>query len=386
MIKAIHLRSCTPYKQADIDDCRQINFIFGSNGCGKSTVSSFLAGVSDPRFASCTIDWENENHETIHVYNRDFRRDNFRQTIPGIFTMGSSAIEDLKEIEQLKEEHQLRREEYEKKTNVLKQKKEEKGAREEQFKDEAWDQILKKNEAEFQKAFEGFRNSKQRFKQELIKRINTPKGKICDRQVLIDRASTLYTSKPERCSRFSIDIQSWLDEIAEIRTDEIWSTIIAGNKDVDISALIDELQNLSWVNQGRQYLRKDSKICPFCQRETITDGFRKDLEAFFGNEYKKRVQRMESLMSDYSEAANHIIMALDEQLGNKESIKIGKLDYELYKMKEMILNQLFADHKVKMQEKIKAPGITIAISDVATAVNELLGLISEANRNIYCII
>ena len=382
MIREIHLKACTPYQQADISDCKKINFIFGSNGCGKSTVSSFLAGASDPRFGSCTIEWENENHETICVYNRDFRHANFQQTIPGIFTMGSSAIEDLKEIERLKEEHQLRKEEYEGQVGALNKKKDEKDAREERFRDDAWEQILKKNGVEFQKAFEGYRNSKQRFKQELLKRCNTPKGKICDRQALIDRASTLYSSKPEHCSRFNIEIQSWLDKIAEIRSDEIWSTIIAGNKDVDISALIENLQNSSWVSQGRQFLRADSKICPFCQRETITDEFRKNLETFFGNEYQKRVQRMGYLLSDYKDAANHIITALEEQLENEESVKVGKLDSELYRTKKVILSQLYADHEARIQEKIQAPGIKIAISDVTSSVNELLELISKANKNI----
>lgn len=221
MIKAIHLKSCVPYQQADICDCKKINFIYGSNGCGKSTVSSFLAGTSDPRFVSYTIDWESENHEIICVYNRDFKRDNFQQTIPGIFTMGSSAIKDLEEVERLKKQFQKKREEYEGNKSALAKNNDEKKARGDRFRDDTWNQILKKNETDFQKALEGFRNNKEKIKKELKERIATPKGKVCDRQVLIDRTETLYATKPERCSRFLFDIQSWLEKAEVIRTDAI---------------------------------------------------------------------------------------------------------------------------------------------------------------------
>ena len=73
MIKAIRLINCKPYVQADLSECQKINFIYGANGSGKSTISSYLAGSSDARFRECSIEWENENHETIYVYNRGIR-------------------------------------------------------------------------------------------------------------------------------------------------------------------------------------------------------------------------------------------------------------------------------------------------------------------------
>ena len=104
MIKAIRLQDCTPYNQAELSDCKKVNFIFGANGSGKSTVSSFLAKEPDHRFGHCAVEWESENHETIYVYNRGFRRNNFQQTIPGVFTMGSATIEDINELESMKRE------------------------------------------------------------------------------------------------------------------------------------------------------------------------------------------------------------------------------------------------------------------------------------------
>jgi len=87
MIKSIKLSNCTPFQQAELSDCKKINFVFGSNGSGKTTISSFLAGSKDYRFSRSSIEWDSITHETICVYNREFRRSNFQQTIPGIFTI-----------------------------------------------------------------------------------------------------------------------------------------------------------------------------------------------------------------------------------------------------------------------------------------------------------
>ena len=78
------LKSCTPYQQSELSDCKKINFVFGANGSGKSTISSFLSGASDARFFQSSIEWDREAHETVYVYNRSFRRRNFQQTIPGV--------------------------------------------------------------------------------------------------------------------------------------------------------------------------------------------------------------------------------------------------------------------------------------------------------------
>ena len=44
MIKNINVKSCPPYDDlgAELKDCKKINFIYGANGSGKTTISEFL--------------------------------------------------------------------------------------------------------------------------------------------------------------------------------------------------------------------------------------------------------------------------------------------------------------------------------------------------------
>lgn len=386
MIRAISLNNCTPYQQAEVSNCKKINFIFGANGSGKSTISSFLSGATPHRFSQSSITWDGPSHETIYVYNRDFRRSNFQQTIPGVFTMGSATIEDIHELEQMKRDLAQKKEDWGRKSeSYRKQTTESIPERKKKFRDEAWDQILKKNETDFQKAFEGLRGSKDRFASELERRmagIPGHIGMVCERSDLITRAKTLYTRKPERCERFVLDIEQWLERIEEVRTNPVWNTVIAGNKDIDISGLIDALGNSAWVDQGRRYLKHNSQTCPFCQQETITDDFRAKLESYFDTEYNRRIVEMAKLSVEYKDAADHIISAIKECTRNEASVNIGKLDTEIYFAKMNLLKAIYSDYEKKMDEKIKEPGITITISDETSAVREILDLLHEANTKI----
>ena len=386
LIRAIKLKNCVPYQQAELSDCKKINFVFGANGSGKSTISAFLSGSSDTRFSHSTIVWDNTVHETIYVYNRSFRRSNFQQTIPGVFTMGGATIDDINELERLKQELEQKKGDWDKRCESYNTKMlVDIPAREKKFRDDAWDQILKANETVFQKTFEGLRGSKDKFVSTLKKRIEGipgHEGLICDRTDLLSRAKTLYGSKPERCSRFTLNIKEWLDKVEEIRTNPIWDMVIAGNKDIDIAALIDELGNSPWVDQGRQYIRPSSKKCPFCQQETLTDEFKAKLESFFDKEYKSRVAEMEHFLAEYQDASGHIIAAIEETAHNEVAVNIGRLDTDIYFAKMNLLSTMYSDHEKKIAEKIKEPGIKIAIPDVSSAIEEITGLLNTANTRI----
>lgn len=383
MIKNIKLVNCTPYREAEISDCKRINFIFGANGSGKTTISSFLAQIPDDRYLSSSIEWTGEMHEKIEVYNKAFRMANLQQDMPGIFTLGSAAIDDIKELEELKKNLDQKKKIWEGYRNAYRSKEAEKTVRENQFKDDAWLYILKNNETEFQKAFTGFRNSKERFVTELKNRIAgipNHKGAICKRQELLQRAETLYASRMEKLNKLIFDIDKPLKNVEDIRNDGIWDKVIVGSKDVDISALINNLGNSSWVGQGRQYLRVGSKVCPFCQQETITSEFRQQLEAFFDTEYKQKTDYLSMLLQDYQRCAKQILDVINAAVkGNDDSVKMVKLNLEVYKTKMALLKTAFEANEKKIEEKIAEPSKKITTTNISDLVADIQKMLNEAN-------
>ena len=97
MIKSICMKDCATYdsKGEELADCKAVNYIYGANGSGKSTISNFLMNPLDSKYKECTISWDRGVEEDIIVYNRKFKEENFSKTeIDGVFTIGKASIEE----------------------------------------------------------------------------------------------------------------------------------------------------------------------------------------------------------------------------------------------------------------------------------------------------
>lgn len=389
MIKTIKLKNCVPFQQAEIVDCKKVNFIYGANGSGKTTISTFLQRYPDAnaRFGASSIEWDSPVPETIEVYNRDFRRQNLQQdNMPGIFTLGRDNIKEIEEIKQLRNNMDQKEAELGPlKRNLDECEKEEKPKCEARFKEDVWERILRKNEKDFSKAFEGFRGSKDRFSAEVLRRKECVLGQIitiCDREDMLKRSQTLYASKPEKRKTFNVnDIQYLFSKTDQVRNDSIWGSAIVGNTDVDISALIKELNISSWVSQGRQYLRDNSKKCPFCQQETITDEFRRKLESFFDKEYERNRNRLKEHRDNYTHIAEQIIQSLEDVIKDMDdSIDVGRFEVEMFKARKTLLKGKFDENVRIMEEKISEPEKRVSIRDVSSLFNEIINQFDTANE------
>ena len=79
---------------------KKINFIFGANGSGKTTISRTIKTHKD------RIEWANGSQLETFVYNKDFIEDNFGEQMNGIFTLGKAekqTMDDLSEKNKQKE-------------------------------------------------------------------------------------------------------------------------------------------------------------------------------------------------------------------------------------------------------------------------------------------
>ena len=105
MIEKIELDRVATYTEKQVlSDLREVNYIYGSNGSGKTTISRVL--VHPEMYTDCLITWENNQKEEILVYNSDFVKEHVfeKDTLHGIFTLESENIEILKEIDKKKKD------------------------------------------------------------------------------------------------------------------------------------------------------------------------------------------------------------------------------------------------------------------------------------------
>lgn len=63
MISSILMKDCAVYSSSGvlIDNCKKVNFFYGPNSSGKSTVGNFLSNQYDQQYSSCEIKWQNES-------------------------------------------------------------------------------------------------------------------------------------------------------------------------------------------------------------------------------------------------------------------------------------------------------------------------------------
>ena len=87
MIKKIVIHDVASYDHEGVifDNLSKVNFIYGGNGTGKTTISRILEHPENHPNSRLVWDGKPVN---ILVYNQDFKQRSLRETMPGVFTIG----------------------------------------------------------------------------------------------------------------------------------------------------------------------------------------------------------------------------------------------------------------------------------------------------------
>jgi len=106
MIEAISLSKTATYGEQPevLSPLRRVNFIFGTNGTGKTTISRVIDSCTGS--ASCEVVWKDDQPMQALVYNRDFVERNFSQLaeLKGVFTLGEKQLKVQEDINSQKQE------------------------------------------------------------------------------------------------------------------------------------------------------------------------------------------------------------------------------------------------------------------------------------------
>lgn len=105
MIESISITNLATYTtQETLKELSNFNFLFGSNGTGKTTISRIIA--EPEKFPSCNITWKGNTKLQAMVYNKDFVDRNFNQSteLKGVFTLGERQVDTLAKIAAAKTE------------------------------------------------------------------------------------------------------------------------------------------------------------------------------------------------------------------------------------------------------------------------------------------
>lgn len=382
MINSINISEVASYNADDhvMKDLGRINFVFGANGTGKTTISRVLDNPGD--FPTCSIDWEHGQVQTCKVYNVDFVKNTLTSLseMPGIFTLGQDDSNKRNEINRMQE---LIKNENEKKvkTNIALQGENGRGGKREElalliqkYTDRIWKQKTKYSKSPIITGLEGFLGSKARFREKILEQYAKKQEAPVTYDQLLEKASTVFD---KNVSLFDLIPEPDFTRILKLAKSAILIKKIVGKEDVDISEMVKKLGNNDWVKSGMVYLDRSEGICPFCQRSLEKD-FRVKLEEYFDNSYMEALREISSIKKDYSDECEEIILHLNELLNQN----LPFIDNEALSIQVNSLSKIFSDNLKLIEYKYSHASEPVELVDCNASINIINNLIKTANEKI----
>lgn len=382
MIESINIAKVATYGEPQaMDRLGLLNFVFGTNGAGKTTISRVLANPAAAAHKACHVGWRDGAPLKTLVYNRDFVDANFSADarLKGIFTLGEQDIANEAAIEAKKAEVARWSDAIAQFARTLDGSGDEPGklkrlaAVEDELRDRCWDQ-KRKHDAAFSQAFVGVRGDAVKFKEKVLLQAQTNAAELKPLGDLTKRAETVFGPAPE----IQRQIPSLGAEgIVAWEADPILAKKIVGKEDVDIAELIHRLGHSDWVKEGQALYGRSAPDCPFCQQKA-PGGFEKSLADYFDETFERDVKALGDLQTGYDRDAQALIARL-RAIADMGSEALSK---EEFGAKRAAIEATLLSNGLILARKRKEPSAPQALEPLGEAVAAMEILIGAANEAI----
>ena len=350
---------------------RKINFCYGSNGSGKTTISNVIA---DYQGNASMITWNGEPIQTL-VYNKEFVESDFGETakIGGIFTLGK----DSKETHEFIVTQRLEAEKCE--TLILSYAKTkgelaaEQNARETKVDNACWN-VKGRYDNDFSEAFTGLNSSKNKFRLKCFDEAKLPEKP----RLTMDEVKRLYgIAFGETHPAYPLYPLLNTKQMVNQEKCDLLTQKVSGSADTSIGKFIEYLGNSDWIKTGIAFADKADSKCPFCQQELPSNTYA-DIKAFFDDSYEKALAQLKRFYSDYSQMTNGLLT----QLHGYTNEPLPILDYALFKSEIDSLARLIEKNIKTIEGKINSPSTAVNVDSLLTALDKINEIINGFNKQI----
>lgn len=224
MLSNISLKNVASYNEVGtkFEDLKKVNFIYGNNGTGKSTLSRAFLNIDDVAYSDCT--YEGNRIEESLVYNKNFIDDNFKSDndIPGIFTLGKDHVDKQIELDEIQRNIEKNKQDKIKAQDNLEITNRKIDESKKSFIDLIWDKKSDKTNRIselYQSAFIGLHGSKQRFYNEYCKQVLSNKSELIDIDELFKRAEVVFSEERSEISKIPVFCNKKVQRIATKNTE-----------------------------------------------------------------------------------------------------------------------------------------------------------------------
>lgn len=380
MIKSITIAEHATYiNPVTLDDLTDVNFFYGANGAGKSTIGRIINSPSS--FEKSTVTWNTTRPLKSLVYNQEFIEKNFTtvSNLKGVYTLGEEKQAELVLIEEKKSHLEAADKKLEALLKNLngddtqKSKEQQLSELEDKFTNECWSK-KKKYDEKFSKAFEGYRGSAVKFREKILNEHEKNKSELLDELELTKLAETIFVEKPQLMERIP-SLSS--EEIISLEHSRIFKKPIIGKNDIDFANLIKKLSNSDWIRQGISHLRKTENICPFCQ-QSVPKNLERKLSEYFDETFEQENKELRYSAERYHSSTSQLISFISTLF----NIDNRSLNSEILELKRELLAARFRENLDKIKQKINEPSIVLLLDSSRELVESIEADITTANLEI----
>lgn len=345
-----------------------INFIFGTNGTGKSTISRMLALPDNPDLEFA----QPKDDATIMVYNEDYIRDNVQSygNIPGVFTLTKQNAEKKKEIDdniaaQRKLQGQIKRN-----GDALQENDTETAKRESEYVAKVWKETQELRHDKYPETLVGYKNDKKKFFRDL----RTYQAVEHSEQELDRLYELAYKDIGEPLKEFKpVTLQLPSDGA------DLLGSQIVPLSETPYAGFLKDVGNSDWVREGfRDYQKKAGNRCPYCGQPLDAEHFAEELAAVFDDRYQKAITALHAFCERYGTAVQNAQLTLHHNPEYEGSL--GE-KYKSLVEKFMLLSDGNTD---KLTDKMMAPATPMQIDNRAMleTLDEINATIAAINKEI----
>lgn len=344
-----------------------INYFFGNNGTGKSTIANAIkSGIG--------ISYKPGRTSADYlplVYNQDFINSNMHSyhSLPGVFTMNEANVKIQKQIDVKLEEQTSARKILSDAFMEKEKKLQAKSTLSKQLYSDCWEKS-KNLRTLFEGTQEGVKNSKQKFTEAV--QCYAPVNHDIDE--LKHMYASVYSDSAKYYSRFNvISDTSALDSVIGC---EVLQFAIVNTANTPFADFLKQVGSTEWVRQGHtDYHAKAGAKCPYCSQNLPAD-FEELLITSFDMQYKRNLEKLDDFLIAYRNVANDLFIPLSK-LPNDI---YPAIDVTLYKDKLAVIKSTITENIEKIKEKITEPSKIVTLEDVGTQLQELLDIIKSFNN------
>ena len=342
-----------------------VNFFFGNNGAGKSTIAKAIKSSAGLTYAP----GRTASDYLPLVYNQDFIDENFRsyRNMKGVFTLNAKNAEIQKQIDEVTEKRtqvkKLLSEASDKRGKIA-------NAKDKLHKDflkECWERGRTLRDD-----FPGTMDKKGKsdpFAREILK--HAPAD--IDMEDLRRLYESAYSETAKRYQRFTTIADPMVMDTVDGR--EILSKPIVNSADTELAGFLSDIGATEWMRQGHDaYSHNANGRCPYCGSDLPAD-FEQTFIASFDNRYQENLRLLDEFLARYKKSANELFVPLQTT-----PVELyPQIDLKPYADKLAVLKAAIQANIETIKSKTENPASAVALTDIQPILEDLAEIINGFN-------